>query len=90
MGLSAGATNPVFSPLWEELYGTDCLGPIRGVGVVLMVFASALGAVIVGWALDRNTSVIVLTFFAILIIDYQRSRCCGIEESLIITSLSHP
>ena len=68
MGLSAGATNPVFSSLWAELYGTDHLGGIRAVGAVLSVFASALGPVIVGWGLDRNVSIMTLTSFSILIV----------------------
>ncbi len=68
MGLSAGATNPVFSSLWAELYGTDHLGGIRAVGAVLSVFASALGPVIVGWGLDKNVSVMTLTSFSILIV----------------------
>ena len=67
MGLSAGATNPTFSSLWVELYGTKHLGAIRATGTVLSVFASALGPVVVGWALDERVSILALTSFSILI-----------------------
>ena len=67
MGLSAGATNPTFSSLWVELYGTEHLGAIRAAGAVLGVFASALGPVVVGWALDEGVSILALTSVSILI-----------------------
>lgn len=67
MGLSAGATNPTFSSLWAELYGTQHLGAIRAAGAVLSVFASALGPVVVGWALDANVSVLTITLISIAI-----------------------
>ncbi len=68
MGMSAGATNPVFSSLWAELYGTRHLGAIRSTGAVLSVFASALGPVIVGWALDADVSVQTITMVSVAII----------------------
>ncbi len=67
MGLSAGATNPTFSSLWAELYGTEHLGAIRAAGSVLSVFASALGPVIIGWALDASVSVVTITLISLLI-----------------------
>jgi MFS family permease len=68
MGMSAGATNPTYSSLWAELYGTEHLGAIRAAGAVLGVFASALGPVVVGWALDEGVSIITLTSISVLII----------------------
>jgi MFS family permease len=56
LGFGAGATNPVLSSLWPELYGTRHLGAIRSVATVVMVFGSALGPVLMGWALDANIS----------------------------------
>ena len=67
MGLSAGATHPTYSSLWAELYGTQHLGAIRAAGAVLMVFASALGPVIVGWALDTDISVFTITMVCVFI-----------------------
>ena len=67
MGLSAGATNPTYSSLWAELYGTQHLGAIRATGVVLSVFASALGPVFVGWALDANISLFAICASALAI-----------------------
>lgn len=52
IGLSSGANNPVISSLWSEFYGTRHLGSIRSVAAVMMVFASALGPVFMGWAID--------------------------------------
>ena len=67
MGLSAGSTNPTFSSLWAELYGTEHLGAIRAAGAVLSVFASALGPVVVGLALDANVSLLTITTISIAI-----------------------
>ena len=67
MGLSAGATNPSYSSLWAELYGTEHLGAIRAVGAVLMVFASALGPVVVGWALDADVSIYAICTASVVI-----------------------
>ncbi len=67
MGLSAGTSNPTFSSLWAELYGTEHLGAIRAAGAVLSVFASALGPVLVGWALDENISIMTISFIAVAI-----------------------
>jgi MFS family permease len=67
MGLSAGASNPTFSSLWAELYGTEHLGAIRAAGAVLSVFASALGPVFVGWALDEKVSMLTISTISIAI-----------------------
>lgn len=67
MGTSAGSTNPVFSSLWAELYGTQHLGAIRSAASVLSVFASALGPVAVGWALDTQVSLLVITMASVAI-----------------------
>ncbi len=56
LGFGAGATNPVLSSLWPEIYGTRHLGAIRAVATVVMVFGSALGPVFMGLALDTGIS----------------------------------
>lgn len=70
LGLGAGATNPVLSSLWPELYGTRHLGAIRSVATVVMVFGSALGPILMGWALDENFTLqhIVLSSICIIIV----------------------
>lgn len=62
IGIGAGANSGVLSALWAELYGTDHLGAIRAVAAVLMVFASALGPVAMGLALDRGASVAAISY----------------------------
>ena len=57
IGIGAGAVHPVTSALWPEIYGTRHLGSIRSVAAVLGVFASALGPVGMGWALDADVSI---------------------------------
>ncbi|MCR9214446.1 MAG: MFS transporter [Proteobacteria bacterium] len=56
LGFGAGATNPVLSSLWPELYGTRHLGAIRAVATVVMVVGSALGPIAMGWALDASVT----------------------------------
>lgn len=56
LGFGAGATNPVLSSLWPELYGTRHLGAIRAVATVVMVVGSALGPIAMGWALDAGVT----------------------------------
>jgi len=73
MGLSAGSSNPTFSSLWAELYGTEHLGAIRAAGAVLSVFASALGPVFVGWALDEDVSLMTISSISVAI---TLSTCC--------------
>ncbi len=67
MGISAGSTNPAFSSLWAELYGTQHLGAIRAAASVLSVFASALGPLAVGWALDSGVSLLTITMTSVAI-----------------------
>ncbi len=70
IGIGAGAVHPVTSTLWPEMYGTRHLGAIRSVAVVLGVFASALGPVGMGWALDAEITIaaIALTSAAITVV----------------------
>ncbi len=69
MGIGAGAVQPATSALWPEIYGTRHLGAIRSVAAVLGVFASALGPVAMGWALDWEITIaaIALTSAAITV-----------------------
>jgi MFS family permease len=51
-GISVGSGGNIKSALWAELYGVKCLGAIRGVTGSLMVVATAIGPVIMGYLLD--------------------------------------
>ena len=57
IGIGAGAVHPVTAALWPEIYGTRHLGAIRSVAAVAGVFASALGPVGMGWALDAGITI---------------------------------
>ncbi len=55
-GMTVGSVMPISSALWAEVYGTRHLGAIRAATSVSMVFASAFGPVIMGWAFDARVS----------------------------------
>ncbi|MDA0703864.1 MAG: MFS transporter [Proteobacteria bacterium] len=52
IGMSHGSISTVQSALWAEIYGTDHLGAIRGMGMAAMVFATALSPGLMGVLMD--------------------------------------
>jgi len=54
LGVSYGISSSVLGAVWPELYGTRHLGAIRAVVFAGMVFASALGPGLTGWAIDAG------------------------------------
>jgi hypothetical protein len=54
LGCSFGFSSAVFGTIWPETYGVRHLGDIRAIAVAAMVFASAIGPGITGWAIDRG------------------------------------
>jgi MFS family permease len=52
IGMSHGSASTVQSALWAEIYGTDHLGAIRGLGMAAMVFATALSPGLMGLLMD--------------------------------------
>ncbi len=52
MGITVGISPVMHGALWAELYGTKHLGAIRALDTSLMVFASALAPVTMGWLID--------------------------------------
>lgn len=54
LGWSYGFSSAVFGTIWPETYGVKHLGAIRAIAVAAMVFASALGPGVTGWAIDRG------------------------------------
>ena len=84
IGMTVGSVMPTTSALWAEIYGTDHLGAIRSVVSVAMVFASAFGPVIVGWAFDADISMIaiMITCAAIMILS-DVSAYMGVKKTPI-------
>ncbi len=52
LGISTGINASVYGSLWPEVYGTRHLGSIRSMVTSMMVFSSALGPGVIGWAID--------------------------------------
>lgn len=57
MGLHTGLIHTSASALWAELYGPQHLGAIKSLYLALMVFASAVGPVVMGMLMDAGLSI---------------------------------
>jgi len=57
MGLHTGLIHTSASALWAELYGPKHLGAIKSLYLALMVFASAVGPVVMGMLMDAGLSI---------------------------------
>jgi MFS family permease len=55
-GLTVGFQSTVTTPFWSEMYGNKHLGSIKSLGSSAMVFCTALSPIILGWYIDRDTS----------------------------------
>ncbi|MFA9418784.1 MAG: nitrate/nitrite transporter [Gammaproteobacteria bacterium] len=55
-GITVGFQSTVTAPFWSEMYGSKHLGSIKSLGTSVMVFCTALSPVILGWYIDRGTS----------------------------------
>jgi len=55
-GITVGFQSTVTAPFWSEMYGSKHLGAIKSLGTSVMVFCTALSPVILGWYIDRGTS----------------------------------
>lgn len=70
LGLGHGIAVTVPTAFWADYFGTRHLGSIRALATAIMVFGTALGPVITGWAIDAGVSfdqqmpVIALYFIA--------------------------
>ena len=68
MGIHTGLIHTSASALWAELYGPKYLGAIKSLYLALMVFASAVGPVVMGMLMDAGFSIYwICTFFGIFI-----------------------
>ena len=57
MGISNGLTNVLMSSFWAEIYGVNYLGSIKALTGSLMVFSTALAAVVFGSLIDFGYSI---------------------------------
>lgn len=52
VGFSTGLANAMWGAFWPEHYGTHHLGSIKSLATSAMVFGSAIGPFVTGWAID--------------------------------------
>ena len=62
MGISNGLTNVLMSSFWAEIYGVHYLGSIKALTGSMMVFSTALAAVIFGTLIDLGYSIENIAF----------------------------
>ncbi|PZQ97357.1 MAG: MFS transporter [Aeromonas media] len=53
-GLGIGASSPVFSALWAEMYGTKNIGAIRSMVTSMMIFSTAAAPWIFGLLIEKG------------------------------------
>lgn len=53
-GLGIGASSPVFSALWAEIYGTKNIGAIRSMVTSMMIFSTAAAPWIFGLLIEKG------------------------------------
>jgi MFS family permease len=56
-GLSQGMSSSILTSAWAEIYGPKILGTVKGRVTMLAIFGSAIGPILMGWALDRNWTI---------------------------------
>ncbi len=62
MGISNGLTNVLMTSFWAEIYGVNYLGSIKALTGSLMVFSTALAAVVFGSLIDLGYSIESIAF----------------------------
>lgn len=67
-GLSHGSSGAINTAAWTELFGTDCIGAIRGLSSSFTVFLSAAAPVAFGFALDHGVSTEALVLGSALLV----------------------
>jgi MFS family permease len=55
-GVTVGYQSTVTAPFWSEMYGNKHLGSIKSLGASVMVFCTAVSPFVLGWFIDRGTS----------------------------------
>jgi len=64
-GVGSGLRATIVPVVLSEFYGTQHIGAIRSFVATLGVFASAIGPPTLGFALDQNISISLMTTIAI-------------------------
>lgn len=69
-GITSGATFTILAALWAEVYGTRHLGAVRAFAASLSVFSTAASPALLGWLIDRGTTVptIAIVCFAYIVV----------------------
>ena len=69
-GITGGGSFTILAALWAEVYGTRHLGAVRAFAASLSVYSTAASPVMLGWLIDRSTTVpaIALGCFAYIVI----------------------
>jgi len=60
LGVSAGIYSTLSAPFFSEKYGNKHLGSIKSLATSIMVFASAVSPVLMGWMIDRGVTMDVM------------------------------
>nr|CAA6829202.1 MAG: Permeases of the major facilitator superfamily [uncultured Thiotrichaceae bacterium] len=60
LGVSAGIYSTLSAPFFSEKYGNKHLGSIKSLATSIMVFASAISPVLMGWMIDRGVTMDVM------------------------------
>ena len=61
MGITVGFQSTVSAPFWSEMYGNKHLGSIKSLATSAMVLSTAISPIIIGWYIDRGTSMETLS-----------------------------
>ena len=64
IGISNGLANVLGSSTWAEIYGVKHIGSIKALTTALMVFATAFGAAVFGFLIDRGFSIEQISLFS--------------------------
>jgi len=67
-GITASLSGLTSSSLWAEIYGVRHLGAIKSMATTMMVLASAIGPIIIGYGLSHNTEITIMTSILIIIV----------------------
>ncbi|GAB1261585.1 MFS transporter [Aurantivibrio plasticivorans] len=56
LAMSIGGGSPITGALWAEIYGAQSIGAIRSVNIAIIVFATSLSPILLGYFIDQATN----------------------------------
>ncbi|MEQ8580944.1 MAG: MFS transporter [Marinoscillum sp.] len=68
LGMTASLSSLTGVAIWAEMYGPKNLGAIKSMVTTIMVVSTALGPIVLGWALEQSLQVTLYTFSAIILV----------------------